>query len=434
VSFNTAIFYDIENLLKGYSFSSHLISNLSLEEILQRIRKTDRIGQIAVQRAYANWSDPRLGIMRGEINELGIDPIQVFGFSREHKKNAADIQLSIDAIDLAHIRPSIEVYIIVSGDGGFAALAKKLHEYGKTVIGCAYDNAANRTFQAVCDHFVRIADPTEDDRQRLSSSSSVIRPLDGIDPRNARLISHIKRPTSQDPEEVAAKTKEILHWYATDRTCRAELLVGGIHLSVVQQALRQVIPDLQTIRFGFAKFVEYMQYACKDSELCIARIPPSQVVLRLRAAAPSDAEILPDMSLRTAHSIETYQSILSVGSPIYRLPPPHELYIIANWVVKNPMQRVTLAMANEEIVRGLNGAVASEVVKLSLFSFVAAGVFVREPVTVQVSEQRISLHPEVNSIEHVSTILRQAVSRKISAFLTEPVKEEILDQILPNLN
>jgi uncharacterized LabA/DUF88 family protein len=432
VSFNTAIFYDIENLLKGYSFSSHLISNLSLEEILQRIRKTDKIGQIAVQRAYANWSDPRLGIMRGEINELGIDPIQVFGFSREQKKNAADIQLSIDAIDLAHIRPSIEVYIIVSGDGGFAALAKKLHEYGKTVIGCAYDNAANRTFQAVCDHFVRITDPTEDDRQRLGGT--VVRALDGIDPRNARLISQIKRPNSQSPEEIATKTKEILHWYANDRTCRSELLVGGIHLSVVQQALRQVIPELQTIRFGFAKFVEYMQYACKDSELCIARIPPSQVVLRLRAAAPKDAEILPDMSLRTAHSIETYQSILSVGSPIYRLPPPHELYIIANWVIKNPLQRIKLSTANEEIVRGLNGAVAAEVVKLSLFSFVSAGIFVREPATTSVSEQRVSLHPEVSSIEHVSLMLRQAVGRKLTAFLTEPIDEGILNQILPSLS
>lgn len=432
MSFNTAIFYDIENLLKGYSFSSHLISNLSLEEILQRIRKTDKIGQIAVQRAYANWSDPRLGIMRGEINELGIDPVQVFGFSREQKKNAADIQLSIDAIDLAHIRPSIEVYIIVSGDGGFAALAKKLHEYGKTVIGCAYDNAANRTFQAVCDHFVRITDPTEDDRQRLGNT--VVRALDGIDPRNARLISQIKRPISQSPEEIAAKTKEILHWYANDRTCRSELLVGGIHLSVIQQALRQVIPDLQTIRFGFAKFVEYMQYACKDSELCIARIPPSQVVLRLRAAAPKDAEILPDMSLRTAHSIETYQSILSVGSPIYRLPPPHELYIIANWVIKNPLQQVKLSTANEEIVRGLNGAVAAEVVKLSLFSFVSAGIFVREPATTSVSEQRVSLHPEVSSIEDVSQMLRQAVARKLTAFLTEPIDEEILNQILPSLS
>jgi hypothetical protein len=91
------------------------------------------------------------------------------------------------------------------------------------------------------------------------------------------------------------------------------------------------------------------------------------------------------MSLRTAHSIETYQSILSVGAPIYRLPPPHELYII-NWVIKNPLQQVKLSTANEEIVRGLNGAVAAEVVKLSLFSFVSAGIFVREPATTHVSE------------------------------------------------
>jgi hypothetical protein len=148
-------------------------------------------------------------------------------------------------------------------------------------------------------------------------------------------------------------------------------------------------------------------------------------VLRLRAAAPNDAEILPDMNLRTAHSIETYQSILSVGSPIYRLPPPHELYIIANWVIKNPLQQVKLSTANEEIVRGLNGAVASEVVKLSLFSFVSAGIL---------SEQRISLHSEVTSIEHVSLVLRQAVSRKLTAFLTEPIEEEILNQILPKLS
>jgi hypothetical protein len=100
------------------------------------------------------------------------------------------------------------------------------------------------------------------------------------------------------------------------------------------------------------------------------------------------------MSLRTAHSIETYQSILSVGAPIYRLPPPHELYIIN----------------------------------------VSAGIFVREPATTHVSEQRVSLHPEVNSIEAVSQMLRQAVGRKLTAFLTEPIDEEILNQILPSLS
>ncbi|MCW5971158.1 MAG: NYN domain-containing protein [Blastocatellales bacterium] len=78
--FNTAIFYDIENLLKGYSFSQQMAANLSLEEIFGAIKQTERLSQVAVQRAYANWSDPRLAIMRGELNELGIEPIQVFVF------------------------------------------------------------------------------------------------------------------------------------------------------------------------------------------------------------------------------------------------------------------------------------------------------------------------------------------------------------------
>ena len=141
MAFKTAVFYDIENLLKGYSFSQQLIMNLSLKEILQTTKESYNLEGLAVQKAYANWSDPRLAVMRGEINELGIDPVQVFGFSWENKKNAADIQLAIDAIDLAYTRPAIDTFVIVSGDGGFSALAKKLHEYGKTVIGCAYRGA-----------------------------------------------------------------------------------------------------------------------------------------------------------------------------------------------------------------------------------------------------------------------------------------------------
>ncbi|MEI7911223.1 MAG: NYN domain-containing protein [Verrucomicrobiota bacterium] len=116
--FNTAVFYDIENLLGGYNFNVQWVAELSLKDILTRIRATGLTGRIAVQRAYANWSDPRLGILRNEINELGIDPIQIFGFSRDAKRNAADIQLAIDAIDLAHLRPAIGTFVIVSGDGG----------------------------------------------------------------------------------------------------------------------------------------------------------------------------------------------------------------------------------------------------------------------------------------------------------------------------
>lgn len=282
MGFNTAIFYDIENLLKGYSFSQQTIANLSLKEIMEAIRQTEKIGQIAVQRAYANWSDPRLAIMRGEINELGIDPIQVFGFSREQKKNAADIQLAIEAVDLAHVRPSLEVFVIVSGDGGFASLAKKLHEYGKTVIGCAYRSAANKTFQAVCDDFVWITDPEEEERQDRPSSKVYVSGQPEVnDPRNVRLAGRVKKVTVISPESIVAKTKEILNWYAKDSTSRADLLRNGIYLSVVQEAVKYAIPEFQPIRLGFAKFVEFMQFVCKGSDFCIARPPNSQAVLAL---------------------------------------------------------------------------------------------------------------------------------------------------------
>ncbi len=257
--FNTAIFYDIENLLKGYSFSQQMAANLSLEEILGAIKQTERLSQIAVQRAYANWSDPRLAIMRGEINELGIEPIQVFGFSRDQKKNAADIQLAIDAIDLAHVRPALDVFVIVSGDGGFASLAKKLHEYGKTVIGCAYRSAANKIFQAVCDDFVWITDPDEEERQERGPASSTSGSPIVTDPRNVRLAARLKPSKSLAPDDVLAKVKEVLNWYVSDAACRGDLIRGGIFLSVVQEAVRFAVPGFQSLRFGFAKFSEYLQ-------------------------------------------------------------------------------------------------------------------------------------------------------------------------------
>ena len=432
MKFNTAIFYDIENLLKGYNFSSQMIANLSLKEILNSIDQKEKLSQIAVQRAYANWSDPRLAIMRGEINELGIDPIQVFGFSREQKKNAADIQLAIDAIDLAHVRPSLEVFVIISGDGGFAALAKKLHEYGKTVIGCAYQNSANRTFQAVCDNFVWITDPDEEEPQyRASLQTSATKSADGLDPRNSRLINQVRQVNSSSSEDIITKTKEILSWYANDQVCRSDLLNSGIHLSVVRQAVNYVIPELNTIRLGFAKFVEYMQFVCKGSELCIARIPPSQVILTLRNSTLEGIDMLPDLDAREIHSVDTYRSVLASGTPIYRLPSSRELYEIATWLVENPIHQTDLGTAIEEVVTGLNEEISSEVVKLALFSFVSAEIFLREPKDAKISEQKLSLRDDIRSLDVIMGVLKNAVTQKLVNILSS-VDKDVLQQILPD--
>ncbi len=152
--FNTAIFYDIENLTMGRSNPN---LNFSLKQIQTNLEKTTLVNKIAIQCAYADWSDSRLRLLKNEIQELGIEAIQIFDYS--HKRNAADMQLAIDVMELAQNRPTLQVFVIVSGDGAFAALAKKLHEYGKTVIGCAYEGQINRILKSVCDHFIPIPAP-----------------------------------------------------------------------------------------------------------------------------------------------------------------------------------------------------------------------------------------------------------------------------------
>lgn len=435
--FNTAVFYDVENLLKGYSFSQQMAANLSLKDILESVRQTGKIGQIALQRAYANWSDRRLAIMRSEINELGIDPIQVFGFSLDQKKNAADIQLAIDAIDLAHVRPSLEVFVIVSGDGGFAALAKKLHEYGKVVVGCAYRTATNKTFQAVCDAFVLINDPEEGDEERpqraaVSASAGVSSPAEVYDPRNVRLAQRILPLKTLTPDGIVAKTREILEWYAHDTTSKANLMQNGIYLSVVQEAIKYAVPGFQPIRFGFSKFIEYMQYVSKGTEFCIARPLNSQPVLALRDAVQKGTEILPDIDSREVHTPETYRSALATGSPIFRLPSASNFYAVVSWLVQHPVHQIDIGSAIEATVAGLGGEVSSEAVKHALLSLVSANVFLRDPEGVSLSEQRLTLLAENCSTAKILNKMRKAAVEKLNSMLGE-IREEVLQEIIPQI-
>jgi uncharacterized LabA/DUF88 family protein len=430
MSFNTAIFYDIENLLKGYSFSYQLLANLSLKEIMGSIKQTNRLGQVAVQRAYANWSDSRLANMRFEINELGIDPIQVFGFSRDQKHNAADIQLAIDAIDLAHVRPAVEVFVIVSGDGGFASLAKKLHEYGKTVIGCAYKKATNRVFQAVCDDFVWINDPDDEEKPEKPPPQQTNGNGGPSDPRNVRMMQRIKKCNSQKPEDVLAKVREVLNWYASDPTTKADIERSGVFLPLVQEGIKYALPGFKSAQYGFAKFIEYMQFVCTGTKLCLMRPPSSQAVIAFREPRREGVEYLPDLHLRDLHTPEGYRSILAAGTPVLRLPPPGDLQQLAEWVTQTRPQQVEFASIVEAAVTGTNNALTFDAAKLGLLSMVAAGQFEREPDSATLYEQKLSLLGDLTTTEAVLATLKVEARNKLISAVGQ-CQEEALAQLFP---
>ena len=160
---NTAIFYDIENLVAGYGTGMHeRTAAISLADIEARISATAEpaLGAYAVKRAYADWSAAGLRPLRRQVIEGGIEARQTFAFGQGGRKNAADIEVVLDAVELVFTRPAITHFVIVSADGGFGALVRTLHEHGKTVTVAGYRERTGNALPAVCDTFVDLPMPT----------------------------------------------------------------------------------------------------------------------------------------------------------------------------------------------------------------------------------------------------------------------------------
>ncbi|BAY80586.1 hypothetical protein NIES267_00430 [Calothrix parasitica NIES-267] len=243
-SFNTVILYDIENLTQG---SSNPKFNFSFKDIIQDIKRYNLVNKIAGQYAYADWSDNRLRRIKPSIQKFGIEPMQIFGFN--HHKNAADIQLVIDAIELIHSKPTLEVFAIVSGDGGFSCLAKKLHEHGKIVIGCAYDNHTNKLLPALCDYFVRLPDPIQPNGGKLNNSTSKV--------ETQQFINH--------------QHQEVLNYLRNNEPYQSSLRKDGMAFPAVHNIFLEKISGFDYKELGFSKFKLFLNSIIKDTEFQIAK-------------------------------------------------------------------------------------------------------------------------------------------------------------------
>ena len=102
---NVAMFIDLENLFGGYGRDVTTVPLGKLAAGVEVALRTSGLGAgRAVARAYANWGHPDMGVYRREVQASGIEPIQVFAFDAA-VKNAADIELCVDALEVAHDSP-----------------------------------------------------------------------------------------------------------------------------------------------------------------------------------------------------------------------------------------------------------------------------------------------------------------------------------------
>ena len=109
-----------------------------------------KLGEANVRRIYGDFSGTRLKSWNDAIQSLAM--LQHQQRNNTTGKNAADIALVIDAMDLMH-KGKLDGFCLVSSDSDFTRLAQRLREDGLTVFGFG-ERKTPEAFRNACTRFI----------------------------------------------------------------------------------------------------------------------------------------------------------------------------------------------------------------------------------------------------------------------------------------
>src|SRR5438094_5172130 len=109
-----------------------------------------KFGEASVRRIYGDFSGQRLKSWADILQKYAIDPYQQFAYTAG--KNASDIALVIDAMDLLH-SGRFDGFCLVSSDSDFTRLASRLREQGADVYGFGAQKTPE-SFRQACRRFI----------------------------------------------------------------------------------------------------------------------------------------------------------------------------------------------------------------------------------------------------------------------------------------
>ncbi len=141
-----AVFIDFENIAIT---AEQVYGRCELSVIMEA---AEQWGRTSIRKAYCDWT----GFIQyqQDLIEHSVELTQLFRYSSRHRKNAADIQMVVDALEIAFTHPEIQTFVLITGDSDFSAVARKLRAYGKYVVGIGLRQSTSEVLVKACDHFI----------------------------------------------------------------------------------------------------------------------------------------------------------------------------------------------------------------------------------------------------------------------------------------
>src|ERR1700729_3401789 len=141
-----AVFIDFDNIEIGVKTT--LQREFDVAAVLDALKER---GEIVTKFAYANWG--RQESATRALTEHAVQMVQRDPSPRGDK-NGADINLALDALEMAFTHDHINAFAIVSGDSDFIALLNKLKQYDKRVFVLGGKAFTSTILQKNCHEFI----------------------------------------------------------------------------------------------------------------------------------------------------------------------------------------------------------------------------------------------------------------------------------------
>lgn len=160
-----AVFIDFDNIEIGVR--NTLGRSFDISAVLEAIKER---GEIVTKVAYGDWK--RSGDYGRMMGQHAIHMVQR-NPTPGGDKNGADINLALDALEMAFTRDHINAFVIVGGDSDFITLVEKLKQYDKKVLVVGGRAFTSVILQKNCHEFIAYENLVRPSRKPAGRARSV---------------------------------------------------------------------------------------------------------------------------------------------------------------------------------------------------------------------------------------------------------------------
>ncbi|MDQ1521581.1 MAG: hypothetical protein QOI55_2654 [Actinomycetota bacterium] len=246
-----ALFLDYENLaigareaLNGAVFDLRPVADALAER-----------GRVVVRRAYADWSS--FDEDRRMLTRHNVELIEIPQRMGAVRKNAADIKMAVDAIELCFERDYITTYVLCTGDSDFTPLVQKLRELNRSVIGIGIEASTSALLPPACDEFIfydRLEGVEPGEGKKRTSRPSTRR-------RPAKAATTPEAVEEEHDDAAPARSEETdLGVLVTQTLAGLERSANGpVYASTLKRAILRKDPTFNEADYGFRGFGELLR-------------------------------------------------------------------------------------------------------------------------------------------------------------------------------